>query len=128
MRRKSIRHLCFISAILYLTACGSPPPAQVTGQWLGEIEPSGTPLSLELTQEETSVTGSAELGPLEFTVSGEVDGPTLTLNYTERGESINMGGRVAGGTFAGTITTSSSGEVTSSGTFSLERQAPTVEE
>lgn len=127
-KRRFLFTFFFFSLSLLLIACGSPPPVQVAGQWTGKVEPSGVSLSLELTQEESSITGSAELGPLEFDVNGQVNGATLTLNYTERGESIDLAGRVSGPTYVGTITTSTSGEVTSSGTFNLERQTPETEE
>ena len=114
---------------LLLVACGTPEPAQVTGTWTGEVISSRTTdLSLTLAQTEMSVTGSAVLGTLEFGVSGSVSGSNLSLNYSEREESISLNGRVSGDRFSGVITTANNGEETASGNFVLERQPEAVEQ
>lgn len=116
------RNLLGILLILLLTACGTPQSAQVAGTWIGELTTLGTELNLTLIQTETTVTGSATLGTLEFGVGGSVLGNDLSLTYTEREESISLNGRVSDDRFSGVITTASNGEVTVTGDFVLERQ------
>ncbi len=87
-------------------------PAKVSGAWRATVpaELGREPLRLQLTQQLTRVSGSANIGGREIELeSVKLRGDRLSFKFTARGRSYAFSGKVDGGTISGTVD-SGSGE------------------
>ena len=112
-----------VGLILGLAACDSadpePPPATLTGRWLGAVTAQGTAFTfeLDLTEQATVVSGSGTMtsaqGTAAFAVEGSYthplaslrlvfqDRPPVTFNGLVSDDRERIEGEVAGSGFGG---------------------------
>lgn len=102
---------------LILTACGGQTAGgtDVGGTWTGQISgPGGTaPLTLQLTQTGTSVSGTLGLNQGQLNVTGTVAGNLISLSGQDTDGTLQLEGSVSGTTMQGTINATSEGETVS---------------
>lgn len=91
-----------------LTACGGQVAGgtDVNGNWTGQISgPGGTaPLTLQLTQSDTTVNGTLGLGDEQLRVTGAPAGNLISLSGQDQNGALQLEGGVSGTDMQGTIT------------------------
>ena len=102
---------------LVLAACGGQSAGDVSGTWTGEISGPGgqAPMSLQLTQTGTSVSGSITLGEGTLPVTGTAANNLVSLAGQDASGSLQLSGSVSGNTMQGTIAVTSA-----DGNFSVD--------
>lgn len=96
-----------------LAACGGQTAGglDVSGSWTGQISgPGGTaPLTLQLTQTGTSVSGTLGLNQSQLNVTGTVAGNLVSLSGQDADGTLQLEGGVSGTTMQGTINATAGG-------------------
>ena len=115
--RHPYRYLVLCLFSLVLAACGGQTAGgtDVSGAWSGQISgPGGTaPLTLQLTQTGTSVSGTLGLNQGQLSVTGTVAGNLVSLSGGDADGTLGLEGSVSGMTMQGTINATSGGETVS---------------
>ena len=118
------RTLSLLLLILMLAACGGQVAdnTDVTGTWTGQISGSGgtAPLTLQLTQSSSTVSGTLELGGDQLEVSGVLAGNLISLSGQDQTGTLQLEGSVSSTMMQGTITVNSQGQ-NASVTFSATK-------
>lgn len=98
-------YLIVLLFTLILAACGGQTAGDVSGTWNGQISGPGgqAPLSLELSQTGTSVSGSITLGEGTLALTGTAANSIISLAGQDASGSLQLEGSVNGDTMQGTI-------------------------
>lgn len=100
-----------------LVACGGQTAGgtNVGGAWSGQISgPGGTaPLTLQLTQTGTNVSGTLGLNQSQLSVTGTVAGNLVSLSGGDANGTLQLEGSVSGTTMRGTINATAGGQTVS---------------
>jgi hypothetical protein len=120
------RFLAVVSILVILSACAGEldAGAGVSGTWNGQITQSGAPITLELTQTGTNITGTltSSAGILPEQMSGTAAGNLVSLsNQAAEGDRlVQIEASVSGDTMQGTLAVTEAGDISSS-TFTASR-------
>lgn len=102
---------------LFLTACGGQLDADngVSGVWDGAVTETGAPITLELTQSGTNLSGTLTANGETVAMDGTVARNLISLSYQEAEDSIQIEASVNGDAMQGTLAVTTAGETVSSG-------------
>lgn len=147
MTKSTRMTLGLLASLMFIAGCSSPTtpsPTDVAGRWVGQWARgactdagnlTGTcgilnvpnPLSLTLTQNGSSVSGTLALGAINFTVTGQVSGSSITISgqgtnstgsQTLSAWSSSVSGTSMTGTFSmAVVSTGNAGTANISGTL-----------
>ncbi len=115
--RHPYTYLALFLLTLVLAACGGQTAGgtNVSGNWSGQISgPGGTaPLTLQLTQTGTNVSGTLGINQGQLSVTGTVAGNLVSLPGGGADGTLGLEGSVGGTTMQGTINATAGGETVS---------------
>lgn len=120
------RFLAVISVLVILSACAGELDAGtgVSGTWNGQVTQTGAPVTLELTQTGSSLTGTLSSGAevIPEQMSGTAAGNLVSLsNQAAEGmRQVRIEASVSGDTMQGTLAVTEVGDISSS-TFTASR-------
>lgn len=122
--RRTYSYLVLLLFALLLSACGGQTAGgtDVSGNWTGQISgPGGTvPLTLQLTQSSTNVSGTLILGSGQLNVTGALAGNLISLSGQDSSGSLQLEGSVSGTTMQGTINATNQGQSVSVAFFTTK--------
>lgn len=115
--RHPYSHLVLFLFTLVLAACGGQTVGgtNVGGTWSGQISgPGGSaPLTLQLTQTGTNVSGTLGLNQGQLSITGTVAGNLVSLSGGDAEGTLQLEGSVSGTTMQGTINATTGGQAVS---------------
>lgn len=99
------RHSYLVALLtLVLAACGGQTAGDVSGTWTGTATNTGAPLTLQLTQDGTSLSGTISLnGSAGIPMTGTAASNLISLSYQDASVSIQLEAGVDGDSMQGTI-------------------------
>ena len=110
------RFLLVLTLTLFLTACGGQLDADsgVSGVWDGAVTETGAPITLELTQSGTHLSGTLTANGETVVMDGTVARNLISLSYQETEDSIQIEASISGDTMQGTLAVTTAGETVAS--------------
>lgn len=115
-------YLILLLLTLVLTACGGLASNDVSGTWNGTITNTGAPMTLQLTQDGTSLSGTLSVsGPPALPLTGTAAGNLVSLSYQDTSLSVQIEASVDGSDMKGTLSLNLVDGTSGSSTFTASR-------